>query len=70
MARTASVGIMLLMNRPISNSITPPRRFLLLPEEEAVVSGQGVRIRRYRLTSVGRSQGLDRKTSPRVPSSR
>jgi hypothetical protein len=59
---------MLVMNRPISNPTPHPRRLLLLPEEEAtVVSGQGVRIRRYRLTSVGRAPH-DVRTSSRVPS--
>ena len=69
---------MVYMNRPNSNSMaTPPRRFLLLPEDAADVPGQGVRIRRYRLTSVGRSHGLDRPPAggweshtwnvPRVP---
>jgi hypothetical protein len=56
---------MLAMNRPISNSMAvPPRRFLLLPEDAADVPGQGFRIRRYRLTSVGRSHGLDRPPAP------
>ncbi|MGA9283881.1 MAG: hypothetical protein WBV85_00405 [Solirubrobacteraceae bacterium] len=43
---------------------TSPRRFLLLPEAAEDVPGQGVRIRRYRLTSVGRSHGLDRPPAP------
>ena len=58
------------MNRPTPTSSTIPRRFLLLPEQEAEVTGQGVRIRRYRLTSVGRSHGLDRPragVSPQYP---
>jgi hypothetical protein len=50
----------LAMNRLAANSsVTPPRRFILLPEETAGGSGQGPRIRRYRLTSVG--QGVDRR---------
>jgi hypothetical protein len=62
---------MLGMNRPIAASSASPRRFLLLPEQEADVTGQGTRIRRYRLTSVGRTHGLDRpraKVSPQSPS--
>ncbi|HST55343.1 MAG TPA: hypothetical protein VLJ42_05545 [Solirubrobacteraceae bacterium] len=38
---------------------SPPRRYVLLPEESADVSSQGPRIRRYRLSSVGRRPGLD-----------
>ncbi len=55
--RGASRANMLVMNRPIQTSMAhPPRRFLLLPEDAADVPGQGPRIRRYRLTSVGRAQ--------------
>lgn len=41
------------------NSIPSPtspasRRFLLLPEEQIEADGQGRRIRRYRLASIGR----------------
>jgi hypothetical protein len=51
---------MLTMNRSAAHSIvSPPRRFILLPEESADASGHGPRIRRYRLTSVG--QGADRR---------
>jgi hypothetical protein len=47
------------MNRLAANpSVSPPRRFILLPEETGG-SNQGPRIRRYRLTSVG--QGADRR---------
>jgi hypothetical protein len=50
----------LAMNRLAANSIvSPPRRFILLPEETVGGSSQGPRIRRYRLTSVG--QGADRR---------
>lgn len=48
---------MLAMNSPIPTS--KPRRFLLLPEQQAGAKAQGIRIRRYRLV----------KVSPRVPSS-
>ena len=45
---------MLLMNRSASNSsVSPPRRFILLPEESVGVPLSGPRIRRYQLTSVG-----------------
>jgi hypothetical protein len=51
---------MLGMNRLAANqSVSPPRRFILLPEETVGGSNQGPRIRRYRLTSVG--QGADRR---------
>jgi hypothetical protein len=50
---------MLAMNSPIPTS-KPPRRFLLLPDREADVSGREIRVRRYRLVTI----------SPRVPSSR
>jgi hypothetical protein len=36
-----------------NSSVSAPRRFVLLPEEPVDGSGQGRRIRRYRLTSVG-----------------
>ncbi|HEY7962370.1 MAG TPA: hypothetical protein VID29_10645 [Solirubrobacteraceae bacterium] len=42
---------------------SPPRRFLLLPEEGVDVPSQGPRIRRYRLASVARRRG------PRAPGS-
>jgi hypothetical protein len=52
------------MNPPVSNSIaTPRRRYVLLPEDSNL-SGRHPRIRRYRLASVGRRQGLDRPTAP------
>ena len=46
---------MLIMNQPTTNPmIQPPRRFLLLPEEVKYSVGGVPRIRRYRLSSVGR----------------
>ena len=48
------------MNRSAANSsVSPPRRFILLPEETVNGSSRAPRIRRYRLTSVG--QGVDRR---------
>jgi len=45
---------MVAMNRSAANSsASPPRRFILLPEETAVGAPHGPRIRRYKLTSVG-----------------
>jgi hypothetical protein len=50
------------MNRSLPNSMSrTPRRFLLLPEESQGTPGRGLRIRRYRLTSVAR-------TGPSAPS--
>lgn len=40
---------------------SPPRRFILLPEEPMADKGQGRQIRRYRLTTLG--QGA-RRTRP------
>jgi hypothetical protein len=46
------------MSQPISNSIaSSPRRFLLLPEEHDRVPVAAPRIRRYRLSSLGRNAG-------------
>jgi len=48
------------MNRLAANSsVSPPRRFILLPEESAGGAPDGPRIRRYKLTSVG--QGAARR---------
>jgi hypothetical protein len=57
---------MMLMNRPIQNPAAgPPRRFLLLPEEATDAAGRDPRVRRYRLTSIGRrsGSGLDLATA-------
>lgn len=52
---------MLTMNRSAANSSnTPPRRFILLPEETADGAPNGRRIRRYKLTSVGQAAGRQR----------
>jgi hypothetical protein len=52
---------MLTMNRSAANSSnTPPRRFILLPEEMADGAPNGRRIRRYKLTSVGQAAGSQR----------
>jgi hypothetical protein len=52
---------MLDMNRSAANqSVSPPRRFILLPEETVDGSGHGPRIRRYQLTSVGQGAGRRR----------
>jgi hypothetical protein len=41
------------MNRTAANStVSPPRRFILLPEDPADGRSQGRRIRRYQLTSI------------------
>jgi hypothetical protein len=49
---------MLLMNRSAANpSVSPPRRFILLPEETADGASHGPRIRRYKLSSVVRVPG-------------
>ena len=48
------------MNRSGLNvSISSPRRFLLLPQESVDGPSQGPRIRRYKLTSVGRRPGVN-----------
>jgi hypothetical protein len=47
------------MNPPSANPIaSPPRRFMLLPEQGDDVSSRGPRIRRYRLASVSRRSGV------------
>ena len=52
---------MLSMNRSAANSsVSPPRRFILLPEESADGAPHGPRIRRYKLTSVGQGAGRQR----------
>jgi hypothetical protein len=49
---------MLSMNRSAAkSSISPPRRFILLPEETACGAPQGPRVRRYRLSSFGLGVG-------------
>jgi hypothetical protein len=49
---------MLDMNRSAGiSSVSSPRRFILLPEEQASGPQHGPRIRRYRLTSVGQAAG-------------
>jgi len=51
---------MLAMNRPdLKASSSSPRRFLLLPQESVDGPSQGPRIRRYKLTSVGRRPGVN-----------
>lgn len=53
---------MLGMNRSAANPTdSPPRRFILLPEEKAEGAGVGPRIRRYQLTRVGRGAARRRK---------
>jgi len=50
---------MMAMNPPPANrNASPPRRFMLLPEQGDDVSSRGPRIRRYRLASVGRRSGV------------
>jgi hypothetical protein len=47
------------MNPPMAHPIvSPPRRFMLLPEQGDDVSSRGPRIRRYKLASVGRRSGM------------
>jgi hypothetical protein len=49
---------MAVMNRSAAKSSeTPPRRFILLPEETADGMASRPRIRRYQLTRVGRGAG-------------
>jgi hypothetical protein len=49
---------MLAMDRLAANSsVSPPRRFILLPEESADGAPSGSRIRRYKITSVGQGAG-------------
>jgi hypothetical protein len=51
---------MVTMNRSDFNAGTSsPRRFLLLPQESVDGPSQGPRIRRYKLTSVGRRSGVN-----------
>jgi hypothetical protein len=51
---------MLSMNSSDFNlNISSPRRFLLLPQESVDGPSQGPRIRRYKLTSVGRRPGVN-----------
>jgi hypothetical protein len=48
----------LAMDRSAANqSVSSPRRFILLPEEAVDGSDHGPRIRRYKLTSVGQGAG-------------
>jgi hypothetical protein len=52
---------MLTMNRSAANSsVSSPRRFILLPEEQVDAPPQGPRIRRYQLSSVGQGAGRRR----------
>jgi hypothetical protein len=52
---------MLTMNRSAANSsVSSPRRFILLPEEQVDAPQQGPRIRRYQLSSVGQGAGRRR----------
>jgi hypothetical protein len=52
---------MLAMNRKAANAnVSPPRRFILLPEDTADGRSQGGRIRRYKLTSLGQGAGRGR----------
>jgi hypothetical protein len=49
------------VNRLAANhTVSPPRRFILLPEESAEGASLGPRIRRYKLTSVGPGAGSQR----------
>ena len=49
------------VNRLAANQTdSPPRRFILLPEELADGASLGPRIRRYKLTSVGQGAGSQR----------
>jgi hypothetical protein len=50
------------MNRTAANleRVSPPRRFILLPEETAGGAGQARRIRRYQLTILGQGAGRTR----------
>ncbi len=49
---------MLAMNRSANpSSVSSPRRFILLPEEQTDAQHRGPRIRRYQLTSVGTGAG-------------
>jgi hypothetical protein len=51
---------MLAMDRSLlKTNISSPRRFLLLPQESVDGPGQGPRIRRYQLTSVGTRPGMN-----------
>jgi len=47
------------MNRPAPKNVRSPRRFLLLPQESVDGPGNGPRIRRYQLSSVGRRPGVN-----------
>ncbi len=47
------------MNRPPLKNVRSPRRFLLLPQESVDGPGNGPRIRRYQLSSVGRRPGVN-----------
>jgi hypothetical protein len=51
----------LYVNRSAANpSVSPPRRFILLPEESTDGASLGPRIRRYKLSSVGQGAGPQR----------
>jgi hypothetical protein len=59
----ASGANMLTMNRSAANSsVSSPRRFILLPEEQvdAPIGSARPRIRRYQLSSVGQGAGRRR----------
>jgi hypothetical protein len=49
---------------PSNSSPSPPRRFLLLPEESLGGRGRRPRIRRYQLSSIGRRIALSGIGSP------
>jgi hypothetical protein len=60
---------MIAMSQPISNSIASShRRFLLLPEEYDRIPVAAPRIRRYRLSSLGRHAGVGKANLPRTGS--
>jgi len=49
---------MVAMNRLAANAnVSTSRRFILLPEETACGAPQGMRVRRYKLASIGRAAG-------------
>jgi hypothetical protein len=58
-APTWYANILAMNTSPANSMASPPRRFVLLPEESMDAPSQGVRIRRYRLTSVARRRTID-----------
>jgi hypothetical protein len=56
----ARANILAMDRSATHSSVSSPRRFILLPEEQVDAQYRGPRIRRYQLTSVGSGAGRRR----------